>query len=300
MDLVSQHPSLIRGTVADINPSHFGARHLRFAYNGNASGWRGIAGIQKDKMTQVGTAGLTLCADGIGVMCNAADTAFYTIASNVSDFTGDLTLMWRGVLLGDCGTSNNSVLIGVNYGNGTSQPYELFTLARTGTGGGAQTDLQCVSNNGTNYISNDNNFNLNTHYGKPITIVVSNPAGSNLLKWGLNFGREAFFYAGNHLNGTTANPRASTTNNRIIIGTNYGAGRYTNSVCTAAAIWSYAFNDTQLRQIAENHAAVFAPTYDLAFADAVASPPISAAFKAHYLRRLSVNDPAMAARPRLR
>ena len=242
-----------------VNQAQWGHSALQFAYRGDATrAPRNIALRGRETFTQVGSTPIVLTRDGYGVRSTSGDEAWYSVVKNPAAYSGDVTMMWRGIILGAAGATNFGPMIGVTYGNGTANPYAVFELDRSNS---SADTLAVISNSGGSYIISSTDVGLSAFYNKPVTIVLANAAGGAGVHIVMACGDDVYDAPLNNFAAGTNNPRTNSATDRIVIGANLGAGRHPNAVCTAGAIWSRAFSTAQLRDIARDYTRVFDTPY---------------------------------------
>ena len=239
---------------ARVNSAHFAAPSLEFAYLGHPAVLpRNRALRGREEMTAVSGTTYGVSADGWGVYTDAATRGYYTVARNPSAFAGDITLLWRGVILGAPGATNFGRLFGIAYnGTGSSSPFEVFGLQRDNSNAD---NLAVIINDGSTFRISSSNVGLTSFYGQPITIAVSQVATSTSIIGAIRTPGGVIRPAMNNF--ANAGARLTSSGDRIYIGDELGAGRFPNAICTAAALWSRALPIEQLLTLVANNEDIF-------------------------------------------
>jgi hypothetical protein len=270
--------SLLTTTRAyGFNPSHWAAPRLLFAWRGGAAGGRRVQNAVRgrENLTQT-TAPIVASRDGWGVSSTGASEYWSATVRSPSAYASSLTMLWRGVVLGDAGTTSYGRFMAVNYGTGAGAPFLVFGVARKNS---APNNIVIFSNDGASFVESNTDVSLTSYYNIPLTIAVSNAAGSNALTMIIGSPSRGFISKPslNVLTGTSGNPRATSATDTILIGDSTGAGCFPNSVTTGAAVWNIAMNEQQLRDVAMRSDMVFAaPSQMIADALMYTEPSIPA------------------------
>ena len=263
-----------RGEDAGVNREHRLARFLEFAWAGGATPYLRAEPLGREVFGPVGTTPIVDSIDGWGIRSTAADEGWFATLADSSRFAGHATLLWRGVILGAGGTTNTGTMLGVNYGNGTPNPYSVFELGRTSWS--SQDNIGVFRNNGAANVNNQIGVGLSSLYNRPLTIAASNPAGSNSVQIALVDDHGGTLITSFAMNGASGNPALTSASDRIIIGCNLGAGRFANCVTTGAAIWSFAEQGEALLDLAMRAREVFAPSSPIGYYTVVDFAPATA------------------------
>ena len=242
-----------------LNDAHPLRRHVKFAFLGSAGKHRDLT--QRHTLTSGLSATLFPSVAGVGLKSDASNTFIYKALSTaeLSDFTGDITLIWHGVIHGNHGASNDR-LISILYGAGTGSPFAVADLFRPNNN---QTQLTFGTNNGSYQSATATPFN--SIYGLPITIVVSNRAGSSSVLFNVRPIGAARTVTTSSMGAASGNPRSSTANSQVTIGGIQATGTHPNATTAAALILSKAVTDAEAEWISENVWSFFSgPSRDIA------------------------------------
>lgn len=271
MPLLDQDGHPIGDGEAIVNRQHWAADWLQFAYAGSSARYARDLANGRQVMVPSGSTPVVDSVDGWGIQSTAADERWETVLADSTPFLVDVTMVWRGVLLGDCGTSNFGSLAAIQYGNGGSSPYAIFDLSRDHAD---QNGLAIVTNSGGSYTIGQTSMGLAALYNRPVTIAVSNFAGQTLNNVVVVSDAGDHFVSTIATTGASNNPRTSSAGaDQIIIGSNYGAGRFTNSVTTGLLIYSRAFDATELVHLAQSYSEAFTTEYEWDAALEGGAPP---------------------------
>lgn len=237
-----------------VDPEHWLAPHLLFAWAGAASGggnFRNLVGLEEELAPIASTVVTDSEGDGWGVDCTAADRAFKATLVDTEPYRLGGTMLWRGVLRGDPGTTNYADFFTI--GNSSQS---MFAFCRVHN---QPNKLTMVSQSGGSYIIGaEIDFGLSSHYNQPITLAVSHAAGTNggkiaaVSRTGL-YQCSDYGYAGN-----TNRPFNVNGSETIHLGINAGAGRHANAICTGAAFWNLPLlNNQDLLDLCSDFDSVF-------------------------------------------
>jgi hypothetical protein len=183
-----------------------------------------------------------------------AANARFSISSppSLTALAGDFTMMWHGVFHGDSAGGTNIPLIGQVWGTGGSTPFAVAALTRSGTT--AQDQLGVMTNNGTTGFINWNvNCSLSSHYGRRVTFIASQVAGSG----GLNAifvtptSTTVFENVNNAQSGASGNPRNTSASDVFLMGgLTADTTRHPNASAAIAVAWSRAMTLGQMAALA--------------------------------------------------
>ncbi len=182
-------------------------------------------------------------AAGPGLLHTADNMGIDADALVVANYTGDVTALWRGVILG--ANTGYGSFVAVFYGPGSSNPYTLFDLNRSGAV--SADHLTFSRNQAGNIRSADVNVGLSAYYGQPVVIAVSHQRDriSDLIIVPKN-GPIAFHSP--NIGWNIATDTSSTAgSDRILIGRRSGTANCVNS---AAYIWNRGLPLGELVQVA--------------------------------------------------
>ena len=243
-----------------LNDAHPLRRYVKFAFLGSAGKHRDLT--QRHSLAQGASAALGSSTAGIGLVSAANNTWVNKKLSTaeLNDFTGDITLIWHGVVLGVNAGANNR-LISVLYGDGASSPFSIVDLYRPPSD---NTQISFATNNGS-FQSVTFTPNFSAHNGSPITLVVSNRAGeATVLFVSRPIGFSAVVTSAN-LGAAAGSPRSSIANSELTIGGQQVNGSYPNAITSAALILNRAVSQQEAVWISQNVWSFFSgPSRDIA------------------------------------
>lgn len=239
--------SPVGGKLA-LNREHPFYEAVQFAWSARANiGMQDLTGRAR---LSAGSAAAFGSAGGISGVKHAAancNLSYVIPSERVSVYTGPVTLVWRGVLLG-AKSGSSPALISVFYGDGGSAPYEIAGMAPDPSNG----RLYFQSSSGSNwYPGFTTDFALGSRYNVPFVVACSNDVATSTVRAAIAFDNDdtslGFQFATFNLSGTPSDPRPSTTNNTINIG-GYAAdsSRYINGITESAMILNRAFPNQEM------------------------------------------------------
>lgn len=238
-----------------VDLGHWSAPWLRFAVNVHAMPRRpaNLIDTGRETFAPNGSTPIVLGKTGFGVRSAAADERWIATLRDSTPYRGNLTIAWRGVFLGAGGTGNYSNIFGLIVGTGSTSPYGIFSIQRN-----TSADVLSFLAGAGTYTLSDTNIGLSAHYGKPVTLVASNVAGTQGLTFAIAVEGRAFSVGLNTFSAATSNPRDVSGTDSISFGEAAGADRFPNCIGTAGAVWNRAFGRSELLDLASNFDSIFA------------------------------------------
>jgi hypothetical protein len=244
-------PEIARGRLI-LDREHPWSSSVLFAWNARAGiGMQDMTG--RARLTMGSGAKLAESGGVVGISHQATSSLLsYVLPSErLSAYTGEQTIVWRGVLLGNQVGATYPCFVGLMYGDGLGSPYTIGTLTR-GNG-----NVNCHYYSQGSDSSYD--FNLNGKYGIPFVAAATNGVATTAVRFACVYDDGKEYFGNASLSGTPSNPRSSTTNNQLCIG-GYPSdtGRYINGISESAVMFDRSVPDVEdLLDLVRNYGSLY-------------------------------------------